>query len=117
MSKFKYKPGMKKHQVLKEAMRYLDVKDHDHPEDKYEFICHCIHRVVEGDSDFRRDRDQSGLLRIIEDRLYPKGTFNSWLDSQGISYERQSANQGRKLQYTRKMWMQSMYEEFLAKNE
>ena len=114
--KFIYKEGVtKKHEVLKEAMKYLDVKNHSHPPDKYEFICNCINRVV-NNSPFNFI-DSSGLISVIENRLGAR-TFNSYLDRvHNIHPEVQGMYDGRKLQYTRKCWMQSMYEEFKAKDE
>lgn len=116
MSKFKYKPGMKKHQVLKEAMKYIDVKNLPYKKNKYEFICHCINKVINDNKyDFT---DYSGLIAVIDERIYPDTTFSDWLNTKHeISYEDMDANGGRKLQYTRLCWMQSMYEEFLAKDE
>ena len=115
--KFVYKEGVtKKHEVLKEAMKYLDVKNHSHPPDKYEFICNCINRVVNNDP--ANFIDSSGLISIIENRLGIYDTFNSYLRHvHNIHLGEQDINDGRKLQTTRKAWMQSMYEEFLAKDE
>lgn len=115
--KFVYVEGAtKKYEVLKEAIKYLDVKSHSHPKDKYEFICHCINRVVNDNA--LCFVDKSGLIQIIEDRLNGHDAFNLYLrDKHGISVERQAQDDGRKLQYTRKCWMQSMYEEFKAKDE
>lgn len=115
--KFIYKEGItKKHEVLKEAMKYLDVKNHSHPPDKYEFICNCINRVVNNDP--INFIDSSGLISVIENRLGVYDTFNSYLRHvHNIHPEVQNQYDGRKLQYTRRVWMQSMYEEFLAKDE
>ena len=115
--KFVYKEGVtKKHEVLKEAMKYLDVKNHSHPPDKYEFICNCINQVVNGNPTCFNDA--SGLISVIESRLGVYDTFNSYLRHvHNIHPEVQGLHDGRKLQYTRKCWMQSMYEEFIAKDE
>ena len=115
--KFVYQEGVtKKHEVLKEAMNYLDVKSHSHPLGKYEFICHCINAVVNNNP--LSFQDKSSLISVIEDRTRPHDTFNSYLHHvHGIHYEEQEHEDGRKLQYTRLCWMQSMYEEFLAKDE
>lgn len=115
--KFVYVEGVtKKYEVLKEAMKYLDVKSHSHPKDKYEFICHCINRVVNNNA--LCFVDKSGLIQIIDERLDDCDTFNTYLrDKHGISVERQGQDDGRKLQYTRKCWMQSMYEEFKVLDE
>ena len=115
--KFVYKEGVtKKHEVLKEAMRYLDVKNHSHPPDKYRFICNCINRVVNNDP--INFIDSSGLISVIENRLGVYDTFNCYLSYvHNIHPEVQDQYDGRKLQYTRRVWMQSMYEEFLAKDE
>ena len=117
--KFIYKEGTtKKHEVLKEAMKYLSPITLDVPTKKskqFEFVCQCINKTITGDAlDFS---DKSGLIKEIEERLDSE-TLNSWLfRKHNISYADQKDNQGRKLQYTRLCWMQSMYEEFLAKDE
>ena len=117
--KFVYQEGVtKKHEVLKEAMKYLSPIILDVPTKKskqFEFVCQCINKTVTGDAlDFS---DKSGLLKEIEERLGSE-TLNSWLfRKHNISGADQNDNQGRKLQYTRLCWMQSMYEEFLSKDE
>ena len=117
--KFVYKEGItKKHEVLKEAMKYLSPISLDVPTKKskqFEFVCQCINKTITGYAlDFS---DKSGLIKEIEERLDSE-TLNSWLFLlHNISYADQKDNQGRKLQYTRLCWMQSMYEEFLAKDE
>ena len=117
--KFVYKEGItKKHEVLKEAMKYLSPITLDVPTKKskqFEFVCQCINKTITGDAlDFS---DKSGLIKEIEERLDYE-TLNSWLfRKHNISYADQKDNQGRKLQYTRLCWMQSMYEEFKAKDE
>ena len=118
--KFVYKEGVtKKHEVLKEAMKYLIPIILDVPTKKskqFEFVCQCINKTITGDAlDFS---DKSGLIKEIEERLDPETTFNAWLfRKHNVSYEDQKDNEGRKLQTTRKAWMQSMYEEFKAKDE
>ena len=118
--KFIYKEGItKKHEVLKEAMKYLSPITLDVPTKKskqLEFVCQCINKTInENALDFN---DKSGLLEEIKERLDPETTFNVWLfRKHNVSYEDQKDNEGRKLQYTRLCWMQSMYEEFLAKDE
>ena len=117
--KFVYKEGItKKHEVLKEAMKYLSPITLDVPTKKskqFEFVCQCISKTInENALDFS---DKSGLIKEIGERLDSE-TLNSWLfRKHNISYADQKDNQGRKLQYTRLCWMQSMYEEFLAKDE
>ena len=117
--KFVYKEGVtKKHEVLKEAMKYLSPITLDVPTKKskqFEFVCQCINKTInENALDFS---DESGLIKEIEERLDSE-TLNSWLfRKHNISYADQKDNQGRKLQYTRRVWMQSMYEEFLSKDE
>ena len=117
--KFVYKEGVtKKHEVLKEAMKYLSPITLDVPTKKskqFEFVCQCINKTInENALDFS---DKSGLIKEIEERLDSE-TLNSWLfRKHNISYEDQKDNQGRKLQHTRRVWMQSMYEEFLSKDE
>ena len=122
MSKSKklvYQEGItKKHEVLKDAMKYLSPISLDVPTKKskqFEFVCQCINKTITGDAlDFS---DKSGLIKEIEERLDSE-TLNSWLfRKHNISYADQKDNQGRKLQYTRLCWMQSMYEEFIAKDE
>ena len=122
MSKSKklvYQEGItKKHEVLKDAMKYLSPISLDVPTKKskqFEFVCQCINKTITGDAlDFS---DKSGLIKEIEERLDSE-TLNSWLfRKHNISYADQKDNQGRKLQYTRLCWMQSMYEEFLSKDE
>ena len=117
--KFVYKEGItKKHEVLKEAMKYLSPITLDVPTKKskqFEFVCQCINKTInENALDFS---DKSGLIKEIEERLDSE-TLNSWLfRKHNISYEDQKDKQGRKLQATRLAWMQSMYEEFKAKDE
>lgn len=117
--KFVYKEGVtKKHEVLKEAMKYLSPIELGAPTKKskqFEFVCQCINKTITGDAlDFS---DKSGLIKEIEERLDSE-TLNSWLfRKHNISYADQKDNQGRKLQYTRLCWMQSMYEEYKAKDE
>ncbi len=117
--KFVYKKGVtKKHEVLAEAMKYLSPIILDVPTKKskqFEFVCQCINKTITGDAlDFS---DKSGLIKEIEERLDSE-TLNSWLfRKHNISGADQNANQGRKLQYTRLCWMQSMYEEYKAKDE
>ena len=117
--KFIYKEGItKKYEVLKEAMKYLSPIILDVPAKKskqFEFVCQCINKTITGDAlDFS---DKSGLLKEIEELLGSE-TLNSWLfRKHNISGADQNDNQGRKLQYTRLCWMQSMYEEFLSKDE
>ena len=117
--KFVYKEGAtKKYEVLKEAMKYLSPIELDAPTKKskqFVYVCQCINKTITGDAlDFS---DKSGLIKEIEERLDSE-TLNSWLfRKHNISYADQKDNQGRKLQYTRLCWMQSMYEEFLAKDE
>ena len=122
MSKSKklvYQEGItKKHEVLKDAMKYLSPIILDVPTKKskqFEFVCQCINKTITGDAlDFS---DKSGLIKEIEERLDSE-TLDSWLfRKHNISYADQKDNQGRKLQYTRLCWMQSMYEEFLSKDE
>ena len=117
--KFVYKEGVtKKHEVLKEAMKYLSPITLDVPTKKskqFEFVCQCISKTInENALDFS---DKSGLIKEIGERLDSE-TLNSWLfRKHNISYADQKDNQGRKIQYTRLCWMQSMYEEYKAKDE
>ncbi len=118
--KFVYKEGVtKKHEVLKEAMKYLSPIALDVPTKKskqFEFMCQCINKTINQNAlDFS---DKSGLIEKIKERLDSETTFNAWLfRKHNVSYEDQKDNEGRKIQYTRLCWMQSMYEEFLAKDE
>ena len=118
--KFIYKEGItKKHEVLKEAMKYLSPIALDVPTKKskqFEFVCQCISKTInENALDFN---DKSGLIKEIEERLDSEVTFNAWLfRKHNVSYEDQINNEGRKIQATRLAWMQSMYEEFLSKDE
>ena len=118
--KFVYKEGItKKHEVLKEAMKYLSPIELDVPTKKskqFEFVCQCINKTINGNAlDFN---DKSGLIEKIKERLDSEETFNAWLfRKHNVSYEDQINNEGRKLQVTRLAWMQNMYEEFLAKDE
>lgn len=74
MSKSKklvYQEGItKKHEVLKEAMKYLSPISLDVPTKKskqFEFVCQCINKTITGDAlDFS---DKSGLIKEIEERL------------------------------------------------
>ena len=117
--KFVYKEGVtKKHEVLKEAMKYLSPISLDVPTKKtkqFEFVCQCINKTInENALDFS---DKSGLIKEIEERLDSE-TLDSWLfRKHNISYADQKDNEGRKLQATRLAWMQSMYEEYKAKDE
>ena len=117
--KFVYKEGVtKKHEVLKEAMKYLSPIELGVPTEKskqFEFVCQCINKTITGDAlDFS---DKSGLIKEIEERLDSE-TLDSWLfRKHNISYADQKDNEGRKLQATRLAWMQSMYEEYKAKDE
>ena len=108
--KFIYKEGItKKHEVLKEAMKYLSPTYTLEQYDLTPFICHCISRVT---------LEKTGLHTVIKTRLQGYSTLEVWLwDKHGITQAETRANAGRKLQATRKAWMQSMYEEFLAKDE
>jgi len=118
--KFVYKEGItKKHEVLKDAMKYLSPISLDVPTKKskqFEFVCQCINKTInENALDFN---DKSGLIKEIEERLDSETTLNAWLfRKHNVSYEDQTNNEGRKLQATRLAWMQSMYEEFLSKDE
>lgn len=110
----------KKYEVLKEAMKYLSpvttVDIFAAKQKKYEFICHCINKVVTGKP--LQFNDKSGIIAIIEDRLEGENTLNSWLSrKKSIPMWKQDEYQGRKLQFTRKCWMKSLYEEFKAKDE
>lgn len=106
----------KKSEILQEALKYLDVKSHSHPKDKYEFICHCINQVVNNDPSCFTD--SSGLISIIEERLGEYDTFNSYLyHNHGIHPETQEKKDGRKLQYTRLQWVLSMIKEFKAQGD
>ena len=117
--KFVYKEGVtKKHEVLKDAMKYLSPIELDVPTEKskqFEFVCQCINKTItENALDFS---DKSGLIKEIEERLDSE-TLNFWLfRKHNISYVDQKDNEGRKLQATRLAWMQSMYEEYKAKDE
>ena len=118
--KFIYKEGItKKHEVLKEVMKHLSPITLDVPTKKskqFDFVCQCINETTnENALDFN---DKSGLIEKIRERLDPEATLDEWLfRKHNVSYEDQKDNQGRKIQYTRLCWMQSMYEEFLAKDE
>ena len=119
--KFIYKEGItKKHEVLKEAMKYLSpafALESDEEYDLNPYICHCINRVTL-EKNWNKPEDKTGLHTVIKTRLQGYSTFEEWLwDKHGITQAETRANAGRKLQATRKAWMQSMYEEFLAKDE
>ena len=119
--KFVYKEGVtKKHEVLKEAMKYLSPAYALKLDEEYAlnpFICHCISRVT-SEKNWNKPEDKTGLHTVIKTRLQGYSTFEEWLwDKHGITQAETRANAGRKLQTTRKAWMQSMYEEFLAKDE
>ena len=116
--KFVYKEGVtKKHEVLKEAMKYLSPTYTLESGGEYPFICHCI-SCVTLEKNWNKPKDKTGLHTVIKTRLQGHSTFEEWLcDKHGITQEETRANTGRKLQATRKAWMQSMYEEFLAKDE
>ena len=109
----------KKYEVLKEAMKYLSTVTVDIPTEesvKFEFICQCINKVVNGKP--LLFIDTSGIVTEIENRLGEESTLNAWLwHTHKVAYDDQKVNQGRKMQATRLAWMQSMYEEFKAKDE
>lgn len=118
--KFIYKEGTtKKHEVLKEAMKYLSPIELDVPTKKskqFVYVCQCINKTINGNAlDFN---DKSGLIEKIRERLDPEATLDEWLfRKHNVSYEDQTNNEGRKIQATRLAWVQSMYEEFLSKDE
>ena len=116
--KFVYKEGVtKKYEVLKEAMKYLSPTYTLESDGEYPFICHCI-SCVTLEKNWNKPKDKTGLHTVIKTRLQGCSTFEKWLwDKHGITQAETRANAGRKLQATRKAWMQSMYEEFLAKDE
>ena len=119
--KFVYKEGVtKKHEVLKEAMKYLSPTygmEVHYGYDLNPFICHCI-SIVTSESNWNKPLDKTGLHAVIKERLEGHSTLECWLISEhGITQTETRANAGRKLQTTRKAWMQSMYEEFLQKDE
>ena len=117
--KFVYKEGItKKHEVLKEAMKYLSKTRYTSDSHYYEtFVCICICKVT-GEKLLTNFKDKSGLIKIINERLNGHHTYDDWLIyEKGISVEDKNADEGRKIQYSRLCWMQSMYEEFLAKDE
>ncbi len=124
MSKSKklvYQEGItKKHEVLKEAMKYLSPTYTLESGEEYDlnpFICHCI-SCATLEKNWNKPKDKTGLHTVIKTRLQGYSTFEEWLwDKHGITQAETRANAGRKLQATRKAWMQSMYEEFLAKDE
>ena len=116
--KFVYKEGItKKHEVLKEAMKYLSPTYALEEYDRNPFICHCISRVTL-EKNWNKPKDKTGLHTVIKTRLQGHSTFEEWLwNKHGITQAETRTNAGRKLQTTRKAWMQSMYEEFLSKDE
>ena len=71
--KFIYKEGItKKHEVLKEAMKYLSPTSLGLPTKKskqFEYVCQCISKTINGNAlDFN---DKSGLIKEIDERLDP----------------------------------------------
>ena len=101
-------------------MKYLSPTYTLEPGEEYDlnpFICHCISRVT-FEKNWNKPEDKTGLHTVIKTRLQGYSTFEEWLwDKHGITQAETRANAGRKLQATRLAWMQSMYEEFLAKDE
>ena len=116
--KFVYKEGItKKHEVLKEAMKYLSPTYDIEASDLNPFICHCI-SIVTSESNWNKPLDKTGLQSVIKERLEGHIALDCWLISKhGITHTETRANAGRKLQTTRKAWMQSLYEEYKAKDE
>ena len=119
--KFIYKEGItKKHEVLKEAMKYLAKDSHEYLQPgKHEYICWCIGQVVNPEN---YEYAQHDLKDEIHTRLKGCTSLEIWLvNYKGLTYGEISKdyykNKAKKLQNTRKLWMQSMYEEFLAKDE
>lgn len=119
--KFIYKEGItKKHEVLKEAMKYLAKDSYEYLQsEKYEYICWCIGRVVNPED---YEHAEHSLKDEINNLLEGCTSLEGWLvKHKGVTYreicEDYYRNRAKKLQNTRKLWMQSMYEEFLAKDE
>lgn len=108
----------KKSEILQEALKYLSPVRYCEDNDTHSpFICHCV-SMVTGETDWTFPKDQSGLHSVIRTRLHPHFTFDEWLVKVGgISIDKKNANQGRKLQTTRKQWMLSMIEEFKAQGD
>lgn len=118
--KFVYVEGVtKKYEVLKEAMKYLAKDKYETiPPGKHEYICTCVQSVF-GDNFTSMEEELKDEIRI---RLNGYSSLESWLVKEAsISYRSISKdyykNSQTKLQATRKAWMQSMYEEFKAKDE
>lgn len=116
--KFVYQEGItKKYEVLQEAMRYLAVDGSYDCLTESIYICNCINKVTKEDWN-KNHKDKSGLISIINARMNNRGTLDAWLrDVHGIKYAEMDADNRVKLQETRRQWMQSMYEEFKAKDE
>jgi len=113
--KFEYHRGMKKHEVLKEAMKYISPVNSIHLKgNKHEYICYAIGSAINSKNPYNQYHP---IMKDIKDRLEGY-TFSDWLYvKHNISFDEQYLNKGRKLQATRRAWMQSMYEEFLEKDE
>ena len=119
--KFIYKEGItKKHEVLKEAMKYLAKGSHEYLQpEKHQYICWCIGQVVKPE---KYEYAEHSLKDEINNLLEGCTSLESWLViHKGVAYreiyEDYYKNRSKKLQNTRKLWMQSMYEEFKAKDE
>ena len=119
--KFVYKEGVtKKHEVLKEAMKYLAKDSYEYfQSEKYEYICWCIGRVVNPED---YEHAEHSLKDEINNLLKGCTSLEGWLvKHKGVTYREISEdyykNRAKKLQNTRKLWMQSMYEEYKAKDE
>ena len=119
--KFVYKEGItKKHEVLKEAMKYLAKDSYEYfQSEKHEYICWCIGQVVKPED---YEYAEHSLKDEINNLLEGCTSLESWLvNHKGVTYREISEdhykNRAKKLQNTRKLWMQSMYEEYKAKDE
>ncbi len=119
--KFVYKEGVtKKHEVLKEAMKYLAKDSYEYLQsEKHEYICWCIGQVVKPED---YEYAEHSLKDEINNLLEGCTSLESWLvKHKGVTHreidEDYYKNRAKKLQNTRKLWMQSMYEEYKAKDE
>ena len=97
--KFVYKEGItKKHEVLKEAMKYLSPTYTLESDGEYDllnpFICHCISRVTL-EENWNKPKDKTGLHTVIKTRLQGHYTLEDWLwDKHGITQAETCSNAG-----------------------
>lgn len=104
----------RKWKILLKAKKHLAWNQADYmKQDQFEFICHAIGYVMD---DEHYQYDSSGLVKIIEQRLFPYDTYPRWLSEVGIEYWKEP-NYLNKLQFSRHNWLDHLIQEFKDKDE